>query len=144
MDLISLNRAQLIHKSNTQNATRGPTLLVSAIHIAAAGFGKVKKKKNVLKCVQVVPCVLHNPAVRKEPFPIIDFIAFEDGFTPSGFWKHMVYRVTHTSLTHSHPLLLPDTVARWLTQTRAIETALERHTHSISRSIMHTNAGMHC
>lgn len=44
MDLISLNRAQLIHKSNTQNATRGPTLLVSAIHIAAAGFGKVKKK----------------------------------------------------------------------------------------------------
>ena len=44
---------------------------------------------------------LHSPAVRKEPFPIIDFIAFEDGFTPSGFWKHMLYHVTHTSLTHS-------------------------------------------
>ena len=74
---------------------RGPTLLVSAIHIDAAGFGKVKKKE---MCSSRAMC-LHRPAVRKEPFPIIDFIAFEDGFTPSGFWKHMLYHVTHTSLT---------------------------------------------
>lgn len=84
-----------------------------------------------------VPCTvcLHSPVVRKELFPIIEFIAFEDGFTPSGFWKHMLYNVTYT---HSHsPLSLS-------------LTGLYKHTHihtSLSLlllSIKHSNTGMHC
>lgn len=70
--------------------------------------------------------------VRKKPFPIIEFIEFEDGFTPSGFWKHTLYNVTHTSLTLI--LFSPDTVARRLTQTHTVARALEAvaHTHTVS------------
>lgn len=95
-----------------------------------------------MKCTMRSSCCMHagvfaqSSGAKRSPFPIIEFIAFVDGFTPSGFWKHTLDNVTHTSLSLSFSLLHK----RQVTSTNTHGLSLPFSSHSI----MHSNVGTHC